>query len=115
VGRVIISSSKVDEVSWESDRFKNGYFTYYLIQALKQGGSTLPLTKIYESVRQQVSATVLAERKVGQTPVMSASDTGANLIIGVASEAALLFRSPEAALLALRAAAAVSPAPRGLF
>jgi hypothetical protein len=115
VGRVIISSSKVDEVSWESDRFKNGYFTYYLIQVLKQGGTTVPLTKIYESVRQQVSATVQAERKVGQTPVMSASDTGADLILGIASEAALLFRPPEAALLGLRAAAAVSAVPRDPF
>ena len=92
VGRVIISSSKVDEVSWESDRFKNGYFTYYLIQALKQGGSSVPLTKIYESVRQQVSDTAQAERKVGQTPVMSASDTGADLILGVAPESAMLLR-----------------------
>ena len=115
VGRVIISSSGVDEVSWESDRFKNGYFTYYLIQALKQGGTTVPLTKIYESVRQQVSATARAERRVGQTPVMSASETGADLILGLAPEAALLFTPPEAALLALRAAAAVSSAPRDPF
>jgi hypothetical protein len=115
VGRVIISSSKVDEVSWESDRFKNGYFTYYLIQALKQGAASVPLTRIYESVRERVYAAAQAERNVGQTPVMSASDTGTDLIIGAAPEAALLFRPPEAALLAPRDAAAVSAAPRDLF
>jgi hypothetical protein len=115
VGRVIISSSKVDEVSWESERFKNGYFTYYLIQALKQGAASVPLTKIYESVRERVYATAQAERKVGQTPVMSASDTGGDLIIGIAPEAAMLFTRPEAGLLAPRAAAAVSAVPRDPF
>ena len=113
VGRVILSSSKVDEVSWESDRFKNGYFTYYLIQALKQGSANVPLTKIYESVRERVYAMAQAERKVAQTPVMTASDTGTDLIIGVAPEAALLFRRPEAGL--PRSAAAVSAVPHDPF
>ena len=37
VGRAIITSSQVAEKSYESDDLQNGYFTYYLIEALKSG------------------------------------------------------------------------------
>jgi hypothetical protein len=121
VGRVIMSSSRVDEVSWESDRLKNGFFTYYLIEALKQGGGGTPLTKLYDYVRSQVSAQVMAERKVSQVPVLSASDYGAEVVLGVLSSAGLTPRATSAGALSLRAAPSrsrragesPSPAPAG--
>lgn len=83
VGRVIITSSQVSEKSWESDAFRNGYFTYYLIQALKQNNGLKSIASVYDYLREQVSRQVLADVKVRQTPVMSRSEQGADIVIGV--------------------------------
>ncbi|MBI4651331.1 caspase family protein [Candidatus Desantisbacteria bacterium] len=34
-GLFVITSSRVDEISWENDKNKHGYFTYYLLEGLK--------------------------------------------------------------------------------
>ncbi len=89
-GRAIITSSQVGQQSYESDDVKNGYFTYYLVQALRNSKGQDSIDKIYNYVRDQVSASVTAKFKVQQTPVMSQSDRGADIIIGApeASDAA---------------------------
>jgi uncharacterized caspase-like protein len=82
-GRVIIASSQVNERSWESDTLQHGYFTYFLIQALKQDKGLAPIDKIYQYVKEQVSKRVAADAKQRQTPVLSRSDRGAEIVVGV--------------------------------
>ena len=81
-GRAVIASSRVDESSYESPKLHNGYFTFYLIQALVQGKGQDPIDKIYDTVRDSVSARVQSDLHVHQTPVMSVSEHVADIILG---------------------------------
>jgi hypothetical protein len=86
VGRAIVASSQVDESSYESPRLHNGYFTYYLIQSLEQSGGQETIEKMYASVRQGVSARVLADLHTHQTPVMSLSQQVRDIVVGANPE-----------------------------
>jgi len=82
-GRAIIASSRVDESSYESARLHNGYFTFCLIQALMQDQGRDPISKLYDTVKDAVSAKVLADLHAHQTPVMSLSDQVTDIVLGV--------------------------------
>jgi uncharacterized caspase-like protein len=81
-GRAIIASSRVDESSYESAKLRNGYFTFCLIQALMQDQGRDPISKLYSTVRDAVTARVLADLHTHQTPVMSLSDQVTDIILG---------------------------------
>lgn len=40
-GRVVVASSRADEVSWQLEEMRNGLFTHYLLEALRGEGRTL--------------------------------------------------------------------------
>ena len=82
-GRIVMSASRVDEESLESPALKHGYFTYFLLQVLKTGKGNTPLSQVYDSVAQQVSARVTADG-AHQHPVMSKSSADADFALGVA-------------------------------
>jgi uncharacterized caspase-like protein len=95
VGRAIITSSQVAEKSYESDDLQNGYFTYYLIEALKRGNGLTPVDQIYGFVRDQVSRRVQQVEKTKQTPVMSVSEQATDIVIGAAPELTAALRRYE--------------------
>jgi uncharacterized caspase-like protein len=72
-GRMVFAASGTDQESLESDTLKHGFFTYYLVQALRQEGGSAPLSKIFDYTQQHVSQTVSTEYKMQQNPVMSRS------------------------------------------
>jgi uncharacterized caspase-like protein len=76
-GRIVMSASENNEESLESDKLHHGYFTYYLLQTLKNGKGLTPLSQVYTSVEQQVSQTVSAQGK-HQHPVMNRSSADAD-------------------------------------
>jgi uncharacterized caspase-like protein len=82
-GRIVMTASQTDEESLESGEFQHGYFTYYLLEALKNGKGNTPLSQIYASVAQRVAQRVSA---IGmhQHPVMSRSSGDADFALGVA-------------------------------
>ena len=84
-GRAVITSSRVDESSYESAKLRNGYFTFYLIRALMENQGLSPITKVYSDVRDSVSGKVFADLHVHQTPVMSMSDQVADIVLGVST------------------------------
>ncbi len=86
VGRIIIASSEAKQKSFESDKMKNGYFTYNLVRALRADGGSATLEQIFNFVHEQVSQQVLADWKVHQTPVLSKSSQVADIVIGVRPE-----------------------------
>ena len=53
----VIASSQVGEQSFEDDDARNGYFTFYLMQTLKNEGQD-SIEKVYAYVRDQVSKNV---------------------------------------------------------
>ncbi|HEY6766145.1 MAG TPA: caspase family protein [Candidatus Sulfotelmatobacter sp.] len=84
-GRAIISSSQAGESSYENDEAQNGYFTFYLIQALRQSNGMDPIQKVYGYVHDQVSKSVQTKFNVAQNPVLTRSDGDADIVIGAAS------------------------------
>ncbi len=69
VGRVIIASSSENEQSWESEQIQHGYFTYYLIEALKRQNS-ISIQGLYDYLRDEVPRAVERDKKAKQNPVM---------------------------------------------
>jgi len=87
-GRIVIAAARSDEESLESDQLHHGYFTYYLLQALKANNGMTPMSQVYASVAQQVSQRVATDAKaagqaLGQHPVMSRSSDDADFALGV--------------------------------
>lgn len=82
-GRVVITASQPDERSWESEKLRNGYFTFHLIQALKQNNGRSSIEQIYGYLRDHVPRQVLAELNVSQTPMMSPAKPNTDISLGV--------------------------------
>jgi uncharacterized caspase-like protein len=86
-GRIVMAASQVDQESLESSDLHHGYFTYYLLQALKNGKGATPLSQVFASVEQQVSKTVSA-RGAHQDPVMNRSSSDADFSLRSSTDAA---------------------------
>ncbi|MGA3034300.1 MAG: caspase family protein [Terracidiphilus sp.] len=76
-GRIVMAASQVDQESLESNELHHGYFTYYLLQALKDSKGATPLSQVFASVAQQVSKSVSA-KGAHQNPVMNRSSADAD-------------------------------------
>ena len=79
-GRIVIAASEVNEESLESSQLHHGYFTYFLLQALKSGKGQTPLSQVYASVAQQVSQSV-SSQGMHQHPVMNRSSADADFAL----------------------------------
>jgi hypothetical protein len=76
-GRIVMAASQVNEESLESDNLRHGYFTYYLLQTLKNDKGVAPLSQVYAQVAQAVSQRV-SSAGLHQHPVMSRSSEDAD-------------------------------------
>jgi uncharacterized caspase-like protein len=79
-GRIVMAASQVNQASLESPDLRHGYFTYYLLQALKNGKGQTPLSQVFASVEQQVSKSVAA-KGAHQDPVMDRSSADADFAL----------------------------------
>jgi uncharacterized caspase-like protein len=84
-GRVVLAASAADQESLEDSALGHGYFTYYLLEALRRNQGLDSIAKIFPSVREQVEARAEQKWKMQQTPVMSQSDQGGEIVLGVAT------------------------------
>jgi uncharacterized caspase-like protein len=82
-GRAVITASRANEQSWESDTLKNGYFTHFLISALSENHAAPTLGAIFTELRDQVSAGVKMQYGQTQTPSSEFSDQADAIAIGV--------------------------------
>lgn len=76
-GRMVFAAAGTEQESLESDTLKHGFFTYYLVEALRQQGGSAPLSHIFEYTQQHVTDTVAKEFRqynLQQNPVMSRSE-----------------------------------------
>lgn len=83
-GRIVLTASQADEESLESGELRHGYFTYYLLDALKSGKGVTPLSQVFAAVSQRVSQRVAASG-MHQHPTMSRSSEEADFALGVAA------------------------------
>jgi uncharacterized caspase-like protein len=79
VGRVVIASSAEDQRAWENDELKHGYFTYFLIEVLKQQ-APVSVQDLFRRLSAEVSEAVRQKEKENQTPSMINSGSDANHI-----------------------------------
>ncbi|MFP5227963.1 MAG: caspase domain-containing protein [Acidobacteriota bacterium] len=87
-GRIVIAAARANEESLESDQLHHGYFTYFLLQAIKAKQGLDPLTDVYSTVAQEVTQRVAADAKadgvsLGQHPVMSRSTDNGDFALGI--------------------------------
>jgi hypothetical protein len=86
VGRAILTSSSPEEQSYEGKPYENGYFTHFLLEALRHNNGNDTIEQVYASLKQNVSkAAASIQRK--QTPVFSKSERGEGIVIGAKSGA----------------------------
>jgi len=71
-GRLIMAAANGDQPSWESAERRNGYFTFFLVDALRKGPAQ-PLQQLFGEVQKNVSAAVQRELHKTQTPLMTGS------------------------------------------
>jgi uncharacterized caspase-like protein len=83
VGRVVITASQPDERSWESESLKNGYFTYCLIQGLKQNNGKVCIEQLYRHLKHEVPKQVNADKKVSQSPMMLPAKPAVEICFGL--------------------------------
>jgi uncharacterized caspase-like protein len=85
-GRIVLAASRVDQESLESETLQHGYFTYFLLKALRDSKGLQPLSQVYATVQQEVSDRVAAENRSGsfrQNPVMERSSDMADFALGL--------------------------------
>ncbi len=82
-GTYVITSSRADERSYESEELRNGYFTYYLLKALRSEGSPPTLQQVFASLAREVPAAVGRDLGQPQHPQLFPTGTDADLRIGV--------------------------------
>jgi hypothetical protein len=87
-GTYVVTSSKANERSFESDTLHNSYFTHYLIQALQQGAEPPTLREVFTLLSREVPAAVSRDKGQPQHPQILPVDGSAEVRIGVASIAA---------------------------
>jgi hypothetical protein len=80
-GQLVICSSKPNEVSWESKRYRNGVFTHQLIEALRKNSGHAKLGSAFAQLKESVLAEVLDDRKELQTPMLKSKWSGDELIL----------------------------------
>lgn len=82
-GRVVLSSSLPEEVSWEMKDIHNSIFTRLLIDTLSNSPENLSLFDAFKTLKSSVQRTALKERGVLQTPVLKSTWVGKPPILAV--------------------------------
>jgi hypothetical protein len=72
----------MDEESLESRELEHGYFTYFLLQAIKASKGNAPTSQIFNAAARQVSKRASAQG-LRQHPVMTRSSEDADFRLGV--------------------------------
>jgi hypothetical protein len=83
-GQLVICSSGSNQSSWESTRYKNGVFTHYLLEGLRQEGNMNKLSNVFDFMKSKVQEEVQMDRHgARQTPALQSKWQGNDLVIGV--------------------------------
>lgn len=82
-GSYVITSSQENEVSYESERLQNGYFTHFLVEALRQGPEPPTIQQVFRHLSTKVKDVVASERQASQRPRLFPEDGRGEVRIGV--------------------------------
>jgi Caspase domain len=82
-GTYVVTSSKADERSFESDSLANSYFTHYLMAALRRSGEPPTLKELFSLLAHEVPLAVSHDKGMPQHPQLVPADGPGDLRIGV--------------------------------
>jgi hypothetical protein len=82
-GTYVVTSSKADERSFESDALENSYFTHFLMAALRRGGEPPTLKDVFGLLSREVPSAVSHDKGMPQHPQLVPTDAPGDLRIGV--------------------------------
>jgi hypothetical protein len=80
IGRVIVTSSSQAERSWEDERIEHGYFTYYLLEALKRH-TPVSVEDVFAHLRVKVPESVQRDKNASQHPGIARTHDRVNLYL----------------------------------
>ena len=83
-GRIIMTAARADQESRESDALHHGYFTWFLVQALRSPTQSPLLSTIYQQVAHNVSDRVAKDTSPmseQQDPVLSRSSSATDFAL----------------------------------
>jgi Caspase domain len=86
-GRAVVASSQADEQSMESPQRQNGYFTHFLLQALRESPGEGTLQDLFAFVQERVSTTVRSELGREQNPVLSGGPRADQIVLSAGPSA----------------------------
>jgi uncharacterized caspase-like protein len=78
----VITASRANEVSWESPKIQNGYFTHYLVEVLRESHGTDRLDHVFPEVQTKVSSHVRTELNANQNPSFEFSEHADSIVLG---------------------------------
>jgi hypothetical protein len=81
-GRVVITSSRSNEQSWECETYNNSCFTHQLLEAMRQNNGLSTITDLYKQLQLTVPEVVMREKKARQNPLMQPESGKLNIVIG---------------------------------
>lgn len=82
-GTYVVTSSRAEERSFESESIHNSYFTHFLMQALRRRGGAATLREIFDQLSEEVPAAVARDFHQPQHPQLVPADGPGDLRIGV--------------------------------
>jgi len=82
-GTYVVTASRADERSWESEELQNSYFTHFLIAALRHGEEPPTLKEVFTGLGRDVAAAVSRDKGMPQHPQVLPADGPGDLRIGV--------------------------------
>ena len=80
--RAIICASRADERVYESSELRHGYFTYYVLEALRSSHGMISPIELFTSVRDKVSSQVMKDFHVHQSPVLLTGGNDSSFMLG---------------------------------
>jgi Caspase domain len=81
-GRVVITSSRGTEQSWECDEYQNSCFTHELLDAMRQKKGLSTVSDLYKHIQLSVPDVVMRQKHARQNPVMQPESGNINIVIG---------------------------------
>lgn len=113
-GQMVISSSKPEQISWESKRYDNGVFTRCLIQALEAKGAQTRISEAFAKLKSSVEQEVRFDRATDQSPMLLSKWKGSDLKLGAppTEPRQVLSELPGTELNEVRITPKVDPVPK---
>lgn len=81
-GRAVLTAATADQESYQGAKIGHGYFTWFLVQALRESSGAMPLAALYRRVKAETESAVLQEYGKTQTPLMIAGGSAGEMSIG---------------------------------